>query len=89
MRFSFNSAPKNAAILRPWYVLGPGRWWPFALLPSYWLLEALPATRESAGRLGLVRWRQVVAALRDAVEHPAAGVRVMEVAEIRKALYSP
>jgi hypothetical protein len=31
----------------------------------------------------------MVAALRDADEHPAAGVRVMEVPEIRKARYSP
>ena len=74
----------NATILRPWYVLGPGRWWPFALVPVYWLMEALPATRASARRLGLVRWRQMIAALAQAVEKPARGVRVVEVPEIRK-----
>src|SRR5262249_44208260 len=26
----------NASILRPWYVLGPGHRWPYALLPMYW-----------------------------------------------------
>ena len=25
----------NATILRPWYVLGPGHYWPYALLPAY------------------------------------------------------
>ena len=74
----------NATILRPWYVLGPGRWWPFALVPVYWLMEALPSTRASARRLGLVRWRQMIAALAQAVEKPARGVRVVEVPEIRK-----
>ncbi|HTP36140.1 MAG TPA: NAD(P)H-binding protein [Candidatus Acidoferrales bacterium] len=74
----------NSTILRPWYVLGPGRWWPIALVPVYWLMEALPSTRESARRLGLVRWRQMIAALAQAVEKPARGVRVVEVPEIRK-----
>jgi uncharacterized protein YbjT (DUF2867 family) len=32
----------NATILRPWYVLGPGHRWPYALLPVYWLMERFP-----------------------------------------------
>src|SRR5438876_439448 len=44
----------NATILRPWYVLGPGHRWPYALIPMYWLFERLPSTRETARRLGLV-----------------------------------
>src|SRR5262245_48054897 len=27
----------NATILRPWYVLGPGHRWPYALIPMYWI----------------------------------------------------
>ena len=73
----------NATILRPWYVLGPGRWWPLALLPAYWLAELLPTTREGARRLGLVRWRQMVGAMAQAVENPPHGVRVLEVPDIR------
>jgi uncharacterized protein YbjT (DUF2867 family) len=72
-----------ATILRPWYVLGPGHRWPYALLPAYWLLARLPATRAGARRLALVTLRQMVAALASAVERPADGVRVMDVAEIR------
>jgi nucleoside-diphosphate-sugar epimerase len=75
----------NATILRPWYVLGPGRWWPVVLQPVYWLMEALPATRESARRLGLVRWRQMIATLAAAVEQPPQGVRILEVPQIRAA----
>jgi uncharacterized protein YbjT (DUF2867 family) len=73
----------NATVLRPWYVLGPGHWWPYALIPFYWLAQRIPSTRETAQRLGLVTIDQMVAALVDAVEHPATRVRVVEVPEIR------
>lgn len=75
----------NATILRPWYVLGPGRRWPYLLLPMYWLAGLFPATRESARRLGLVSIEQMVRALAVAVENPARGVRILEVPEIRRA----
>lgn len=73
----------NATILRPWYVLGPGHRWPYLLLPLYALGERLPGTRQQARRLGLVRLPQMLEALVHAVEHPARGVRVVEVPEIR------
>src|SRR5262249_30486581 len=38
----------DTTILRPWYVLGPGRRWPLVLLPFNWLLRQIPATREAA-----------------------------------------
>ncbi|HEY1253072.1 MAG TPA: NAD(P)H-binding protein [Thermoanaerobaculia bacterium] len=76
-----------ATILRPWYVLGPGHRWPYALLPFYWILERLPPTRAGARRLGLVTLAQMVRALVAAVESespPAAGPpRIVEVPEIR------
>jgi uncharacterized protein YbjT (DUF2867 family) len=73
----------NATILRPWYVLGPGRRWPLFLKPIYWLMEQIPATRESARRLGLVTLEQMVGALVRSVENPAQGVRILSVLEIR------
>jgi uncharacterized protein YbjT (DUF2867 family) len=75
----------NATIVRPWYILGPGRRWPLLLLPIYWLMGALPSTRESARRLGLVTIEQMAAAMARAVEEPARGVRVLEVPQIRSA----
>ncbi len=74
----------NATILRPWYVLGPGHRWPYALLPFYWLFQALPATREGATRLGLVTHRKMVLALALAVNEPAEGVRIVDVPGIRR-----
>jgi uncharacterized protein YbjT (DUF2867 family) len=75
----------NATILRPWYVLGPGHRWPYALLPMYWLMELLPPTRKGALRLGLVTRAQMIAALSSAVEDSNSGVRVVEVPQIRAA----
>jgi uncharacterized protein YbjT (DUF2867 family) len=74
-----------ATFLRPWYVLGPGHRWPYALLPFYALLERLPATRDTARRLGLVTLRQMIAALVRAVESSPEGVRIFDVEEIRRA----
>jgi len=77
------SARLSATILRPWYVLGPDHWWPVALIPMYWFMERIPATREGARRLGLVTLKQMVSALADAVDHPSDGVRVVEAPAIK------
>ncbi|MBV9612281.1 MAG: NAD(P)H-binding protein [Acidobacteriaceae bacterium] len=73
----------NSTIVRPWYVLGPGHRWPYALLPMYWIAERIPGTRESARRLGLVTIREMIHTLAAAIDQPASGVRLFETAEIR------
>jgi uncharacterized protein YbjT (DUF2867 family) len=76
-------AELNATILRPWYVLGPGHWWPYLLMPMYKIAELVPATREGAQRLGLVTLEQITSALMSAVESPVVGRKVVTVPEIR------
>src|SRR2546421_1193685 len=73
----------NATILRPWYVLGPGHRWPQVLRPMYWIMENIPATRDSALRLGLVTLQQMLASLVAAVENPCEGIRIVDVPGIR------
>ena len=69
-----------------WYVLGPGHRWPVVLAPLYALLRMIPATRESAQRLGLVTRAQVIATLVHAVATPPpSGIRIVEVPEMRRA----
>ncbi|MDE3196820.1 MAG: NAD(P)H-binding protein [Acidobacteriota bacterium] len=68
----------NSTILRPWYVLGPGHYWPYLLKPLYWLAERIPATSAGARRLGLVTIGEMVGALVHAVEYPAEGVEIVE-----------
>jgi uncharacterized protein YbjT (DUF2867 family) len=77
------AAGLDATCLRPWYVLGPGHRWPVVLLPIYSLMRLFPATRAGAERLGFVTLEQMVCALVQAVEHPASGIRIMDVPAIR------
>jgi uncharacterized protein YbjT (DUF2867 family) len=69
--------------IRPWYVVGPGHWWPLLLWPLYKILELLPATRHKARALGLVSLRQMLGALLAAIEEPERMPEVLGVAEIR------
>jgi len=73
----------NVTVVRPWYVLGPGHRWPYALLPMYWLCERIPSAREGAHRLGLVTLAQMVGTLVSSIENPSIGARFIEVPQIR------
>jgi uncharacterized protein YbjT (DUF2867 family) len=80
------AAGLTATVLRPWYVLGPGHWWPLVLVPLYAAARRVPSLQAGAERLGLVRIDQMVTALVQAVEHPPeTGIRVVEVPGIRDA----
>jgi uncharacterized protein YbjT (DUF2867 family) len=74
----------NATIVRPWYVLGPGHRWPYALAPFYRIAELLPSTRESALRLGLVTIHEMVRALAAVVDDPPNGITIVDVPRIRE-----
>jgi uncharacterized protein YbjT (DUF2867 family) len=73
----------NVTIVRPWYVLGPGHRWPYALLPMYWICERIPSTCDAARRLGLVTLPQMTRTLLSAIENPCVGARIIEVPQIR------
>jgi uncharacterized protein YbjT (DUF2867 family) len=78
----------TATVVRPWYVLGPGHWWPLILLPIYAAAACVPSFRDGAHRLGLVTIRQMVAALVSSVENPPPlrTQRVVDVPHIRRGL---
>jgi hypothetical protein len=78
----------NATILRPWYVLGPGHYWPYLLKPFYWMARQIPATRTGAERLGLVTLPQMIAALVRAVEAPPQGLRSLSNSLLSATQYS-
>lgn len=75
----------RATFVRPWYVLGPGHRWPYAILPLYWMWMLSPKSRDTAQRLYPVKLRKVIAAIADAVEHPPDDVRIIEAPEMRRA----
>ena len=72
-----------ATFVRPWYVLGPGHWWPYAILPLYWIWGAFPSQRDTAQRLYPVKLAQVVRAIADAVENPPRDVRILEASVLK------
>src|SRR5688572_23255606 len=74
----------DATIFRPWYVLGPGRRWPYVLLPAWWLFRLLPGTRKLTERFGFVTLDEMTASMVRAIEDPPRGVRIVEVPEIRR-----
>jgi uncharacterized protein YbjT (DUF2867 family) len=73
----------NATFVRPWYVLGPGHYWPIPLVPFFQMAEMLPSLRESARRLGFVTIGQMTNTLVWTIENPATGIRILGVPEIR------
>lgn len=75
-----NASGLASSVIRPWYVLGPGHWWPLALQPFYWIGERMGSP--GATRLGLVTLREMADTLTWAVENP--GSRILDVPAIRK-----
>jgi len=73
----------HATYVKPWYVLGPGHWWPYAILPIIKLLQFIPSTRDGATRLEPVKLSQMINTLVYAVENPASGIRKFSTEEIK------
>jgi uncharacterized protein YbjT (DUF2867 family) len=74
----------NCTFIRPWYVLGPGHWWPVVLYPFYGLAELIPSWRTKARAIGLVTIQQVLAALAMAVKSNPQPLRILEIKDIRR-----
>lgn len=74
----------NSSIIRPWYIIGPGHYWPIILKPIYKIAELIPATREQAINLGLVTLQQMLKTILFAVENPPEGIKIYKTEEIRK-----
>ncbi|MFN8243332.1 MAG: NAD-dependent epimerase/dehydratase family protein [Ferruginibacter sp.] len=71
------------SFLRPWYVLGPGHWWPILLKPVYLILRLLPSKKEMAQQLDTITIRQMIAALVLEIETPGNETRIREVKDMK------
>ena len=74
----------KATFIRPWYIIGPGHYWPLLFLPLSKILEIIPGTSKKAKALRLVYLSQMLNTLVYAVEHPPEQARIVEIEEIRK-----
>jgi uncharacterized protein YbjT (DUF2867 family) len=79
-----NDLLPNTLFVRPWYVVGPGHYWPLLLTPIYKILSWLPFTQRKANALALVTINQLIAAMVDSIEKPAKGHYTLEISEIKK-----
>jgi uncharacterized protein YbjT (DUF2867 family) len=75
----------HCTFIRPWYVLGPGHWWPILLLPFYGLAEIVPSWRKQARAKALVTINQMLDALMIAIEAIPSPLRILEIKDIRSA----
>jgi uncharacterized protein YbjT (DUF2867 family) len=74
-----------ATFIRPWYVVGPGHYWPIIFLPLFKILELIPATSKKAMALRLVSIKQMLNALLYAVENkPTDKANIIEIDRILK-----
>jgi uncharacterized protein YbjT (DUF2867 family) len=73
----------NCTFIRPWYVLGPGHWWPVTLLPFYGLAEIVPAWRKKARAMALVTINQILNTLMNVTENEPLPLRILEIKDIR------
>lgn len=74
----------NCTFIRPWYVLGPGHWWPVLLLPFYGIAMLVPSWNKKAKAMGLVTISQMINTLVKAVEANPDKKRIIEIEEIKR-----
>lgn len=74
----------KTSFVRPWYVLGPGHWWPLLLKPLYLIAKMIPPKREAARQLDTVTIKQMIATLVHAIKNPPEKIAIYNVPEIKK-----
>ena len=71
-------------VIRPWYVLGPGHWWPVLLLPLYGIARIVPSWKQKAEQRSLVTLSQMMDTLLKAIASPPQKLRVFEIKHIKR-----
>jgi nucleoside-diphosphate-sugar epimerase len=72
----------KTTFLRPWYVLGPGHWWPVLLKPFLFIAK-YAGKREAAENLDTVTLQQMIHTLLYAIKNPPEKNAVYDVQRIR------
>ena len=73
----------NCTFIRPWYVIGPGHWWPLLLLPVYGIAELIPSWRKKARSMALVSIKQMLNTLEKAITTEPQQLNIYEIKNIR------
>lgn len=73
----------KASFIRPWYVLGPGHWWPILLLPLYGIAALVPSLQKKARAFALVTIAQMLQTLVKTIESTPVEKRIIEIPQIK------
>lgn len=72
--------------IRPWYVVGPGHYWPLLFNPVFKLLEIIPKTSVQAKSLALVSIKQMLRTLKNVILNMADRPNtIIEIKDIKRA----
>ncbi len=72
----------KTSFIRPWYVLGPGHWWPLLLRPFLFIAK-YAGKREAAENLDTVSIKQMIHVLVHAIENPPEKNIIYDVRSIK------
>lgn len=76
----------RCTFIRPWYVVGPGHYWPLLFYPVFKLMQVIPATSAAAKALAVVPLKKMLLTLkRVIISAPPASINIVEVGDINKA----
>lgn len=76
----------TSTFIRPWYVVGPGHYWPMLFQPMFKLMEIIPSTSVQAKALALVSLRKMLLTLRNTVVNTPKEINnIVEVQDIKNA----
>ncbi len=73
----------HTSFIRPWYVLGPGHWWPILLKPFFLIAKMIPSKKEAARQLDTVTIQQMIRTLMFAVKNQPLDNTVYDVQKIK------
>ena len=73
-----------ATIIRPWYVLGNGHWWPILLKPFFWIASLYPSWSAKTNHFDTVTIQQLISTLMVAIKNTPAHTKYYEIEEIRQ-----
>ena len=76
-----------SSIIRPWYVMGPGRWWPVLLKPFFWLASLNSSWVAKAKHFDTVTIQQMISTLMVAIKKTPAHIKYYEIEDIRQQQY--
>lgn len=80
----------TSTFIRPWYVVGPGHYWPLLFQPIFKLLEIIPKTSAKAKALALVSLGQMLRTLNIVVINPPKEIHnIVDIPDIKNPNYKP